>query len=132
MPNEKKDATVNGKKIKNDIILVSVLACIILFAILGILLFREEGDTVSVTVDGEIYGTYSLSKNVEIEIKSELGSNLLVIKDGKAYIEHASCPDGICAAHRPISYDGESIICLPNKVVILIDRQDSSQPDIIV
>ena len=132
MPNEKKDATVNGKKIKNDIILVSVLACIILFAILGILLFREEGDMVSVTVDGEIYGTYSLSKNAEIEIKSELGSNLLVIKDGKAYVEHASCPDGICAAHRPISYDGESIICLPNKVVILIDRQDSSQPDIIV
>ena len=132
MPDEKKSATINGKKIKNDIILVSVLACIILFAILGILLFREEGDTVSVTVDGEIYGTYSLSKNAEIEIKSDLGTNVLVIKDGTAHVEYATCPDGICSAHRPIRYSGESIICLPNKVVVAINKQDDNQPDIIV
>ena len=121
-----------GKKIKNDIILVSVLIGVILLAILGILLFRQDGDTITVTVNKEIYGTYSLNKNAEIEIKSDLGSNLLVIKDGKAYVEQASCPDGICVSHRPISYDGESIICLPNKVVIVISKQSKNQPDIVV
>ena len=78
-----------------------------------------------------MFGEYSLGKNRSIEINSELGSNLLVIKDGKAYVENASCPDGICSKHRPISYDGESIICLPNKVVVSIDKQDASAPDII-
>lgn len=129
-----KDINVSKKdtrKIKNDIILVSVLVGVILLAILGILIFRQSGDTVTVTVNKQVYGTYSLNKNAEIEIRSDLGTNLLVIKDGKAYVEHASCPDAICASHRPISYGGESIICLPNKVVIAVSKQDSNQPDII-
>ena len=121
----------NGRKIKNDIILVSVVIGVILLAILGILLFRKEGNTVKVTVDGKTFGEYSLNVDRTVEIKSEFGSNLLVIKDGKAYVEQASCPDGICSSHQPISYDGESIICLPNKVVVLIDDQNTNQPDII-
>ena len=48
------------------------------------------------------------------------GLNRLVIKDGKAWVETASCPDGICAAHKPIHREGESIVCLPNKVVITV------------
>ena len=121
----------NGRKIKNDIILVSVVIGVILLAILGILIFRTEGNTVKVTVDGKTFGEYSLNVDRTVEIKSEFGSNLLVIKDGKAYVEQASCPDGICSSHRPIHYDGQSIICLPNKVVVLIDDQNTIQPDII-
>ena len=121
----------NGRKIKNDIILVSVVIGVILLAILGILIFRTEGNTVKVTVDGKTFGEYSINVDRTVEIKSEFGSNLLVIKDGKAYVEQASCPDGICSSHRPIHYDGQSIICLPNKVVVLIDDQNTIQPDII-
>lgn len=127
----RKTETIKNRTIKNDIIFVSALFVVILVAVLGMLLFRSSGDTVTVTIDGKMFGEYSLGKNRSIEINSELGSNLLVIKDGKAYVENASCPDGICSKHRPISYDGESIICLPNKVVVSIDKQDASAPDII-
>lgn len=128
----KLDEIKKKRKMKNDIIFVSALFSVILVAVLGMLLFRTSGNTVTVTIDGKMFGEYSLGRNRSIEIKSELGSNLLVIKDGKAYVESASCPDGICANHRPISYDGESIICLPNKVVIVIDnKQDTDAPDII-
>ena len=125
----------NGKKIKNDIILVSVLVGVVLLAILGLLLFRKDGNTVKVTIDGKLFGEYSLDKDQTVEIKSDKGTNLLVIKDGKAYVESASCPDGICSSHKPISYGGESIICLPNKVVIEVKTKDTNeqkaQPDII-
>jgi len=122
----------NGRKIKNDIILVSVLVGIILLAILGILLFRKSGSTVKVTVDGKLFGEYSLAEDKTVEIKSDRGTNLLVIRDGKAHIERASCPDGICSSHKPISYSGESIICLPNKVVVEVtSTQQENQPDII-
>ena len=128
----KLDEIKKKRKMKNDIIFVSALFSVILVAVLGMLLFRTSGNTVTVTIDGKMFGEYSLGRSRSIEIKSELGSNLLVIKDGKAYVESASCPDGICANHRPISYDGESIICLPNKVVIVIDnKQDTDAPDII-
>ena len=125
----------NGRKIKNDIILVSVLMGVILLAILGILIFRKDGTKVKVTIDGKLFGEYSLDKDQTVEIKSDKGKNLLVIKDGKAYVESASCPDGICSSHKPISYGGESIICLPNKVVIEVKAKDTNeqkaQPDII-
>ena len=122
-------------KIKNDIIFIGVL--LLIFALAGgtLLLFREEGSSVEVKIDGELYGVYSLSKDQRIEIRTgENGEqyNVLVIKDGRAYVESASCPDGICSSHRPISYKGASIICLPNKVVVAIISETEDGPDIIV
>ena len=122
-------------KIKNDIIFIGAL--LLVFALAGgaLLLLREEGNSVEVKIDGELYGVYSLSKDQRIEIRTgENGEqyNVLVIKNGRAYVESASCPDGICASHRPISYKGASIICLPNKVVVAIISETEDGPDIIV
>lgn len=114
------------KKIRNDLILVGVLLCVLLLVGGGLLLFRSRGDTVVVTVDGKEYATYPLSKDIEVDIVTgEEGDqiNRLVIKDGKALVASASCPDGICASHRPISHDGESIICLPHKVVVSVKSE---------
>ena len=98
-------------------------------------LIREKGDSISVTVDGTHFGTYSLSKDVTVDIvtgENGEGHNVLVIKDGKAYVESATCPDGICAAHKPISRERESIVCLPHKVVITVRIVNSDDaPDII-
>ena len=97
--------------------------------------FRSSGDTVKVTVDGKLYGTYSLSDNISEDIRTgENGSdiNRLIVSDGKARVEYASCPDGICVNHRPIFRNGESIVCLPNKVVITVFTADASDaPDIV-
>lgn len=121
---------------KNDIILISAVFAVA--ALLSLLLFltKTEGDTVTVTVDGELLYELSLSEDKEIKITGKDGSghNILVIKDGEAFVREASCPDGICSSHRPIKLGGESIICLPNKVVIEIVKKeaDSIAPDIIV
>ena len=94
------------------------------------MLFRSKGDSVTVTVDGKFYASYSLSEDRRVEIVTENGYNILIIKGGEAYVESASCPDGICVGHRPISLSGESIICLPNKVVIATENSGDG-PDII-
>ena len=54
------------KKIRNDLILVGALLCVLLLVGGGLLLFRNEGDTVVVTVDGKEYATYPLSKDIEV------------------------------------------------------------------
>ena len=121
------------RKLRNDIIFISVLIALIMAAALGVLLFSRDGDTVIVTVDGQIYGEYSLNTDRQVEIVNGEGYNLLVIEGGKAFVKSASCPDGICSSHRAVSKDGESIICLPNKVVVEIKaRGGQEQPDIIV
>ena len=66
---------------------------------------------------------FSLEENIEYEIKTgknDENYNVLVIKDGKASIVDADCPDGICEDYIPVCYVGETIICLPHKVVIEI------------
>lgn len=122
------------KTIRNDILFIAALLVIIALIGGGFFLFRPEGSTVTVTVGGEVYGTYSLSVNTVVDIETGEGElNRLVIQDGKAHVETATCPDGICSSHRPISRKGESIVCLPNRVVITVtdsNNQDEG-PDIV-
>ncbi|MBE6606221.1 MAG: NusG domain II-containing protein [Ruminococcaceae bacterium] len=122
-----------GRKIKNDIIFIIFLLLIVWCVGLIYALSRADGDTVIVTVNGEITGEYALSDDLTINIESGEGQyNVLVIKDGFAGVEKASCPDGICVAHKPISKDSESIVCLPNKVVVTVKKSEfNDSPDII-
>ena len=115
-----------GRKLRNDLIFIGGLLAVLLAIALLTFFFQEEGDHVVVTVDGEVYATYPLSEDLEVDIRTgENGEqvNRLVIRDGKAFVENATCPDGICAAHHPISRDGESIICLPHKVVVAVEAK---------
>ena len=119
--------------LKNDILLIVALLLVVALVATCLLLTQKKGDVVEVRVDGVLYGTYSLHTDTTVEIVTEKGSNCLVIRDGKAFVESADCPDGICAAHRPIDGTRESIVCLPHGVVISIVRtEDVSAPDLIV
>ena len=75
---------------------------------------------VKVSMNNEVYGTYDLYKDQTIEITDGENHNLLVIEDGKAYVDEANCPDKLCKNMGKISTSGQSIICLPHKVVIEI------------
>ena len=123
----KNKASQKNHKLKNDIILAVVILAI---AAAGLLLFtlnKEEGSSVIVEVDKVQVAKYSLSENIEVPIKTGENDehiNILVIKDGKAYISEADCPDKICAETRAISFVGETIVCLPHKVIIEIANEN--------
>ncbi len=117
------------KKRKNDIILIAtvIIAAALIWGFTQVT--RSEGAYVVVTVDGEVYGTYPLDTDTEIRIGDDEHYNILVIKDGKAEITEASCPDKLCVKQGKAEYDGQSIICLPNKVVIEIRGGEQSDYD---
>ena len=131
----KEQKSIRKVHLRNDLFFILVILVIAAVGMLYLFVFRENGNVVRVTVDGELYGTYSLSKDRTEEIRSGengAGINRLVIRDGKAYMEYASCPDGICVDHSPIFRDGESIVCLPNRVVITVLLEESEDgPDIV-
>ncbi len=108
-------------KIKNDIILVVSLLLVALLVFSLFLAFAKNGKTVAVIKNGEETACYNIDEDLTIDITSANNqNNTLVIKDGKASIISASCPDKICVKHRSIKRVGETIVCLPNKVVIEI------------
>jgi len=108
-----------------------------LLLIIAILIFfftnyfqKETGAMVTVTVDGKVYGTYDLEKEQTIDIKAgDKTTNILKISDGKAKMLTADCPDQLCVKQKAVSKNKESIICLPNKIVVEVDSHQNSQYD---
>ena len=124
-----------GRKFKNDLILIVSLLIFLVAAGLCLFFLRAPGDTVTVSIDGQVRYTYPLSEDRSVDIRTGETSeqhNRLVIQNGQAMVQAANCPDGICAAHKPISREGESIVCLPHRLVITVRTADSeTTPDVI-
>lgn len=118
---------------KKDLIVLLVVAAVIV-VIACCFFFRKdaEGGMAVVTVDGKEYGRYPLSKEQEIPIVIDgEETNLLIIKDGKADVTEADCPDQICVNQKPVSKEHETIVCLPNKVVVEILGGETADLDTI-
>lgn len=119
--------TDKGRHI-NDIILIAVL--IVVSCIISVIIYMRNDKTLSMTVevviDGEVTATYPLgdSSSYNNEYLLETG-NYLIIENGQVYIKEADCPDRLCVKQGAISRVGQSIVCLPNKVVIKITGDDS-------
>ena len=100
-----------------------LISAFLLIGLAGLLLFaawRDEGEFVRVTVDGTVFGEYPLDRDDVIDIETGEGTNTLTIVDGQADMTEADCPDKICVDHNAISRAGESIVCLPHRIVVEI------------
>ena len=117
---------------KNDIIFLSLLATLCIVVCITIYAGgMAKGSYITVTIDGEVYGTYSLLEEQTIPIGNPV-LNTVVIEDGKARMLEAECPDGLCVKQKAICYDKESIICLPNKIVVTVTSEEESELDAVV
>lgn len=109
---------------KNDIILLcaTLLVCALMLGA-AYLILGDGGTLVVVEVDGKEYARLPLDEDRELLIESGNGTNLLIVKDGKAYVKEASCPDGICV-RTGAADELRSIVCLPNRVVVRLEGGD--------
>lgn len=116
---------------KADFIIIGIVTVIV-----GILVFflyfvnADSGNVVIVEKDGEVIETLSLDKDIKREYEFDGETNTLIIRDGKARITDANCPDGICSQHKSINKSGESIICLPHKLVVTVSNDKENDDDI--
>ena len=120
---------------KNDWILIAVLLVAAVAAYAGIRFYQKANTKEAVavvTVDGVEYGRYPLDEERTERITLENGSyNVLTIKDGYADMTEASCPDQICVNHNKISQKNETIVCLPDKVVVKIENGKKEEIDLL-
>ena len=113
---KKKEAVFIGA-----LLVISVVLCILVYVIP-----HGTYGSIQITVNGELYGTYSLDKDQVIQIGN---TNVCEIKDGQVKMTEADCPDHLCMKQPAVGSAGGYIVCLPNKVVIHgegdADSQDS-------
>ena len=109
--------------------------CIFVLLLAGLLIATQKALStdgavhVVVTVDGKSYGTYSLKREQVIRIETEYGYNELTIKDGKAGVTASDCKNQVCVHSMSISQNGQSIICLPHKLVLQICAKEEGALD---
>lgn len=95
----------------------------------GILKSKEVGATAIISVDGKAVKELSLDTDTEYDITENGHINKLVIKEGYADIVDADCPDKLCVNQKKINLKNETIVCLPNKVVVEIEGAKDSEID---
>ena len=117
------------KKYRLDVIVISAILFLSLVLLLIVTLSKEKGATVVVEIDGTTVATYSLDESGEYSLNG--GTNILVIEDGKAYLNYSNCPDHTCEKTGKIQYVGQSIICLPNKITITIQGEAEGGVDFV-
>lgn len=118
------------QKIKADIIAVG---CVCVASVLFLLIpyfFNTSNAVVTIIQDGILYGQYSLTEDTSVLVKSkDNGYNLILINNGTVKVSDADCPDKLCVKQNIISKNGESIICLPHKLVVQIASEEESDLD---
>jgi Uncharacterized protein conserved in bacteria len=122
--------------LKSYIKIGDVLICITLLflALAGIvlpLLYTKQGDSIVIRVNNIFYEEVSLTEDRILEIKDDNLSicNTISIQEGKVHMVSATCQNQLCTYQSPISAANESIICLPNKVIIEVISRTNTQID---
>lgn len=111
--------------------IIILLAVLIAGFALFISLSGEEGAYVIIETPSAEY-RYSLEKDRDIAVEGELGEFLLRIEDGRLRALESACPAQICVHREWISRAGDSIICVPNRIVARIVAEDEEAVDAVI
>lgn len=95
----------------------------------------DEDKYVSIQYNGKEIRKVIFDKQIvgtTIPIETELGYNLIEIGDEEVRVLEADCPDQIDVEQGWISNIGETLICLPNRLVVEVKGlSNSDEVDII-
>ncbi len=112
------------------LIFVVVLLTILSLGFIKRQAFSNQSKFISIQVDGKevkkiIFDEEIIGKT--IPINSEYGYNLIEIGDEEVRVIEADCPDKVDVRQGYISKIGETIVCLPNKMIVEIKGMDKDQ-----
>jgi len=112
---------------KGDKITAIVIACIIVISSIGVFAYmnivKGSHHIAEIKQDGKVIRTVDLDKidtAEEIKITYNGGYNIIRIEKGRIRIIDADCPGKLCVKTGWITESGQSVICLPHKLIIKI------------
>ena len=101
---------------------VIVIILVVIFSLVIILtsFFSATGNKVLISVDEKVIAEHSLYTNIKKEVKTKYGVNTVEILNGECFVSDSDCRDAICINRGKINKVGESIVCLPHKLIVEI------------
>ena len=112
----------------------TVLAAVLLIiGIAGVLIVKyglKPGSTADVYIDDKLVQTLDLSVDDVYTFQSDKGSNTVEVRDGAVSMKSADCPDKVCVRMGAKNRNGETITCLPHKLVIEVHGGQEQEVDV--
>lgn len=112
---------------KGDKITAIVIASLVVISSIGVFAYmnmsKGSHHIAEIKQDGKVIRTVDLDKVVTAEeIRIAYGDeyNIIRIENGRVRILDADCPDKLCVKTGWIDQAGQSVICLPHKLIIKI------------
>ncbi len=116
---------------KGDLLIFVVLVVIGISALVLQMRYlprQEFGNEVSVEIDGTVVKRYDLGLPQEnVEIETGRGVNVLAFDRGKVRVIEANCPDQICVNFGWVQRSGQTIVCLPHRLIVRVIDQGPEQ-----
>ncbi len=79
-----------------------------------------EGSVLLVELEGAAIYKGSMSENRTVTVKGRFGEVRIRVEEGRVAVTDAHCPNKVCVRTGWRSLAGESIICVPNRVLVKI------------
>jgi len=79
-----------------------------------------RGERASIWVAGRQYREVPLSQPRTLEVDGPLGTSTIQVRDGKVRVVDSPGRQKLCVRAGWLSRSGESVICLPNQVVVRV------------
>ncbi len=120
-------ATYSGKKpfstwdIVAIILLIAIVVLCVFFVVGG-----STGSYAEIYYNGELIKTVALDTNITFTMEDLAGSPTFTVKDNAIAITHIHCENQICVHTDFISHNNERIVCLPNKITVIVRGDDES------
>ena len=99
---------------KGDAVVLALLVAVALIFLLFAFCFKGDGKIVVIKKGNKVVYEESINKDVTFK----LDGNTVFVKNGKVVMKDATCKNQICVKHKEISKKGETIVCLPHKVIV--------------
>lgn len=90
----------------------------------------KPGNEAEVYVDGSLVQTIDMTRDDIYLFDTLYGTNTVVVEGGEIRVSEADCPDKICVNMGGVSRSGETITCLPHKLVIEVHNDKKNDYDI--
>ncbi len=105
---------------KSDIYIFIAAVLVVAVTAFAFLKCQKPGKTVVVSVENKVVYTAPLTKDETKTIETPLGKNIIEVKNKKCSCTFSNCRDEICIAKGKIDKKGQSIVCLPHKMIVEI------------
>ena len=106
---------------KSDVVLFFILMALSVGLMFFVYRTGSAGERIEIKVAGELYATYSLAEDRTVTVEQDEGKkNIIRIEGGEVTMASSTCKNQVCVDHAAVSRGGESIICLPNRVIVSI------------